>query len=214
MEAPREASDEAGEEGTDLVLRNLWKKVVRIRQMRAEEFPLVSEYQFSKKGNTLVVETTSRNGDSTSKALVLWVNTGNSKVDTVLRQFHDARNYALDEAGSQLAFVAERDSATKALVKFYRLWYYTPGMDSAVMRADRNIINTTGFHFPPMPLYVSSGAGQDKEGRSEQMTVSPDFVNYFSKDGSRLFLGLGSHQAAKGYEPGGFRDGPAGCVDL
>jgi len=169
--------------GTDLILRNL-------EVGNETKFALVSEYQFSKKGNTLVIETTSRNGDSTSKALILWVNTGNSKVDTVLRQFHDARNYALDEAGSQLAFVAERDSATKALVKFYRLWYYTPGMDSAVMRADRNIINTTGFHFPPMPLYVSSGAGQDKAGRSEQMTVSPDFVNYFSKDGSRLFLGL------------------------
>ncbi len=28
--------------------------------------------------------------------------------------FHEARNYALDEAGSQLAFVAERDSAMKA----------------------------------------------------------------------------------------------------
>lgn len=171
--------------GTDLVLRNL-------EVGNETKFALASEYQFSKKGNTLVIETTSRNGDSTSKALILWVNTGNSKVDTVLRQFHDARNYTLDEAGSQLAFVAERDSATKALVKFYRLWYYTPGMDSAVMRADRNIINSVdgGFHFPPMPLYVSSGAGQDKAGRSEQMTVSPDFVNYFSKDGSRLFLGL------------------------
>ncbi|HTI94164.1 MAG TPA: prolyl oligopeptidase family serine peptidase [Puia sp.] len=193
---------ETTEEGTDLVLRNL-------EAGNETRFALASEYQLSKKGNTLIIETTSRNGDSTSKALVLWINTSNSKVDTVLRQFHDARNYALDEAGGQLAFVAERDSATKALVKFYRLWYYTPGMDSAVMRADRNIINTAvaagmgsntgaggsgshggGFHFPPMPLYVSSGAGRDKAGRSEQMTVSPDFVNYFSKDGDRLFLGL------------------------
>jgi dipeptidyl aminopeptidase/acylaminoacyl peptidase len=183
-------------EGTDLIVRNL-------EAGNETRFALASEYQFSKKGNTLVIETTSRNGDSASKALVLWVNTGNNKVDTVLRQFHDARNYALDEAGSQLAFVAERDSATKALVRFYRLWYYTPGMDSAVMRADRKVIGTVvaagaggtggtggGFHFPAMPLYVSSGAGKDKAGRSEQMTVSPDFANYFSKDGSRLFLGL------------------------
>src|ERR1700754_1410671 len=138
------------EEGTDLVLRNLEEKGGANPGAGANEpatgserrFALVSEYQLSKKGNTLVIETTSRSGDSTSKALILWVNTGSSKVDTVLRQFHDARNYALDEAGAQLAFVAERDSATKALVKFYRLWYYTPGMDSAVMRVDREIIST------------------------------------------------------------------------
>ncbi|HEY4290591.1 MAG TPA: prolyl oligopeptidase family serine peptidase [Puia sp.] len=197
-------------EGTDLVLRNLAEESSADPATGGERrFALTSEYQFSKKGNTLVIETTSRNGDSASRPLILWVNTGNSKVDTVLKQFHDARNYALDEAGSQLAFVAERDSAAKALVKFYRLWYYTPGMDSAVMRADRNIISTAvtagndgtagtgssggrggGFHFPSTPLYVSNSTGQDKAGRSEQMTVSPDFANYFSKDGNRLFLGL------------------------
>jgi len=40
-------------------------------------------------------------------------------VDTVMKGFNDARSYALDEQGGQLAFVAERDSVTKALVKFY-----------------------------------------------------------------------------------------------
>jgi dipeptidyl aminopeptidase/acylaminoacyl peptidase len=185
---------ETTEEGTDLVFRNL-------AGGEEKKYSLTSEYYFSKKGNALVIETTKRNADSTSKAAILWVTTGSNKVDTVLKGFHDARNYALDEEGRQLAFVAERDSAIKALVKFYRLWYYKPGLDSAVIRADRNSINAAvtgastgapggGFHFPSLPLYVSTSAGSDKAGKSQRLTVSADFANYFSKDGSRLFLGL------------------------
>ena len=183
------------EEGTDLVVLNL-------ATGEQKKFPLTSKYFFSKKGNTLVVETTRKNTDSTSKALVLWVNTGSgqlngsARVDTVLSGFHDARNYALDEQGTQLAFVAERDSAAKAAIKFYRLWYYAPGMDSAVMRADRNSItaalsaSTTSLSFPKIPVYVSANAGRQNPAPVSQLTVSPDFLNYFSKDGSRLFVGL------------------------
>ncbi|HWK07814.1 MAG TPA: prolyl oligopeptidase family serine peptidase [Puia sp.] len=193
LSVPKKDTHPAGEtieEGTELVLRNL-------NTGQEKKFPLVSEYSFSKNGQVLIVETTRKNADSASKALVLWVNTGSSasirmdnsivqssasgsalpgsltlKVDTVMKGFHDAKNYALDEPGSQLAFVAERDSVTRALVKFYRLWYYTPGMDSAIIRADRNSIRLTGSP-APAPL-----------------TISPDYANSFSKDGSRLYLGL------------------------
>ena len=163
------------EEGTDLVLVNLTTGDTR-------HFPLTKEYLFSPEGNTLVVEETRKNADSLSKALVLWINTTDGKTDTVMRGFHDARNYVLDEQGGQLAFVAERDSVQKALTKFYRLWYYTPGMDSAVIRADRTSIaaalETTGR--TPDPLST------ERLG----FTVSPDFVNRFSKDGKRLFWGI------------------------
>ena len=148
-------SGETIEEGTTLVLRDL-------NTGKERRFNLVSEYSFSKNGKTLVVETTRKNSDSLVKALVLWVRTGEDKVDTVMKGFNDAKNYALDEQGTQLAFVAERDSVAKALVKFYRLWYFTPGMDSAVLRADR------------LP----------------HLTISSDYANNFSKDGSRLYLGL------------------------
>lgn len=170
----RAGRDTAGE-GTDLVLVNLTTGSTR-------KFPLTSAYLFSRDGNTLVVEETRKNADSLSRALVLWVNTTSGKTDTVMRGFHDARNYALDEAGEQLAFVAERDSVQKALTKYYRLWYYTPGMDSAVIRADRTSIaaalEAAGRKRDPLP------------GERLGFTVSPDFANRFSKDGRRLFWGL------------------------
>ena len=177
------------EEGTELLLRNLVTGEQR-------KFPLVSEYYFNRHGNTLVVETTKKNSDSLSKARVIWVNTGTGRADTLLTGFHDARSYALDEAGSQLAFVAERDSATKAASKFYRLWYYTPGMDSAVIRADRPGIAATlaaagsRLSYPHIPGYVSASAAEHAPAFLDQLTVSPDYNNYFSKDGSRLFFGL------------------------
>ncbi len=114
-------------------------------------------------------------------------------------------DYAIDEEGRQLAFVAERDSAVKALVKFYRLWYYTPGMDSAVIRADRATIaaalspgaGKVSLHYPAAVTHVTDPnafiAGTNDNGRNNPglpITVSPDYANAFSRDGSRLFLGL------------------------
>ena len=182
-------SGETPEEGTDLILVNLLTGEQR-------KFPLVSEYYFNRNGNTLVIETTRKNSDSASKARVIWFSTTNGHADTIMTGFNDARNYALDEAGTQLAFVAERDSAAKALSKFYRLWYFAPGMDSAAIRADRATIATglsaTGgsWSFPHIPSYVSPGAARHAPAFLDQLTVSPDYLNYFSKDGNRLFFGL------------------------
>ena len=182
---------ENGEEGTDLIALNL----VTGEQ---KKFALATEYYFSKNGNALVIETSRKNADSVSKAKVLWLHTDRGSVDTVFSGFQDARSYALDDAGTQLAFVADRDSSAKALARFYRLWYYTPGMDSAVSRADRTSISAalTAAHgrlqYPSIPAYVSRTAveGQETAAIIGQLTVSPDFVNYFSKDGNRLFFGL------------------------
>ncbi|HSC38583.1 MAG TPA: hypothetical protein VLD19_11945, partial [Chitinophagaceae bacterium] len=153
-------ADDIIEEGSDLVVKNLLAGT-------ETRYKMVSEYYFSKKGNTLVVETTRKNNDSTSRAALLWVNTAGGKWDTIMKSFNDAKNYALDEEGRQLAFVAERDSVSKALQKFYKLWYYKPGMDSAQLRGDGH---TAG---------VAKG-----------LSISPDYNNMFSKDGKRLFVGL------------------------
>ncbi len=148
------------EEGTDLVVRNL-------ASGEEKKYKLVSDYYFNKKGNVLIIETSHKNSDSLSAAAVLWLNIASKKLDTVMKKFNDAKNYALDEEGTQLAFIAERDSVTKAIRKFYKLWYYKPGMDSAQLKADR----TTA-------------------GIVKGLTISPDFNNNFSKDGKKLYFGL------------------------
>jgi hypothetical protein len=71
-------ADDIVEEGTDLVVRNLSTGAEK-------KYPLVSEYYFSKNGNTLVVETTRKNSDSTSRAALLWVNTAGGKADTIMK---------------------------------------------------------------------------------------------------------------------------------
>ena len=160
---PRTTTRAAGEpvtEGTTLVLHDF-------STGQQKTFSLVSDYYFSKKGNVLILETTRSNSDTLQKELVLWVHTATGKVDTVMKGFQDAKSFAIDEAGTQLAFVAERDSVSKALKKFYKLWYFKPGMDSAVKRVD---VQTNG---------VAKG-----------LTVSPDFQNRFSKSGNRLYIGL------------------------
>jgi len=163
--------DEAGSgkdtDGTDLVLRNLndGKEIV---------FKWVNEYYFDKKGTRLLMETTRNSKDSNSKAMVLLYHLEKATTDTVMQAFNDARNYAFDEAGRQLAFVSERDSSEKALTKFYKLWYYTTGQDSATIIADKNTV-----------------------GIQLGYTVSENASNSFSKDGSKLYFGTAPIRSPK-----------------
>jgi dipeptidyl aminopeptidase/acylaminoacyl peptidase len=161
--AKKESKPKAGEpveEGSELVLRNLYTG-------EEKKFNLVSDYYFSKPGTALIIETTKSNTDTLKKALVLWYNVASQKTDTVFRGFNEAKNFVLDDAGAQLAFIAERDSSAKALQKFYKLYYYRTGMDSARLRVDRN---TTGV---PKGLTISE-------------TQSPEF----SGNGKKLYFGL------------------------
>lgn len=153
-------TEENIEEGTELVLRNLLTGEER-------KFKLVSDYAFSEKGNAFLIETTRKNGDSLSTALLLWMDPSTAKTDTVMKRFNDAKSFTFDREGTQLAYVAERDSSTKALRKFYKLWYYTPGMDSATLRVDRNTA-----------------------GLAKGFTVN-DFANIlFSRDGNKMFFSV------------------------
>ncbi|HEY0676735.1 MAG TPA: prolyl oligopeptidase family serine peptidase [Chitinophagaceae bacterium] len=148
------------EEGTDMVLRNLTTG-------SEKKFKLVTDYIFSEKGNAFLVETSRKNGDTNSVAALVWVDPSSGKSDTIMKRFNDAKSFSFDREGSQLAFVAERDSVAKALRKFYKLWYYTPGTDSARLRVD---INTAGI--------------------AKGFTVN-DFANIqFSKDGNKLFFAV------------------------
>lgn len=154
-------------DGTDLVVR-------RMNDAKEKTFKLVSEYYFDKKGTKLLIETTKNSKDSNSKALVIIYNLETEKLDTVMKAFNDAKNFGFDEEGTQLAFVAERDSSTKALQKFYKLWYYTAGQDSATLAAEKNTV-----------------------GMQIGFTISENNPPRFSKDGKKLFFGAAPIKAPK-----------------
>jgi dipeptidyl aminopeptidase/acylaminoacyl peptidase len=103
---------------------------------------------------------------------VLWIDLASGKTDTIFKKFNDAKNYVLNEEGDQLAFVAERDSAAKALTKFYKLYYYKPGNDSAAIIAEKNTV-----------------------GMKLGNTINANLV--FSKDGKKLFFGTAPIKAPK-----------------
>jgi len=146
-------------EGTDLVLRNLLTGEEKI-------FPLVSEYYFDKYGKKLLIETTRSSKDSLSKASVTLIDLSNMQKKTISAGGNDFKNYSFSEDGSQLGFVAERNAKPKDLQKFYKLWYYKEGMDSASMIADKNSV-----------------------GMKIGMTVSEFGTTSFSRSGKRLFFG-------------------------
>ncbi len=157
-----EGDDAAGgsaTEGTDLVLRNL-------NDNKETVFKGVNEFYFDKKGTKLLIETSKNSKDSNSKAFVLLYHLQAQQIDTVMTKFNDAKNYAFDEEGNQLAFVAERDSSEKALTKFYKLWYFIKAQDSAKIIADKN-----------------------SAGMLLGYTVSENAKVEFSKDGSKLYFG-------------------------
>jgi len=154
------APEEPFEEGTELIIRNQQTGEQKLIQ-------LVTEYYFNKKGTVLVYETSKKTNDSLIKPTVVKLDLQNNKEQIVLRNFNDAKGYRLDEAGTQLAFVAERDSSAKALQKFYKLYYFKEGADSAKLIADRNT-----------------------KGLPSNFTVSDNPNIVFSKSGTKLFLVL------------------------
>ncbi len=155
------ADDEPGdkkEEGSDLILKNLQTTEEKI-------FKNVVEYFFDKKGNKLLLEVSPNKKDSTKGQVQLY-NLAGGQSKTIFNIFNEAKGFSMDDTGNQLAFFAERDSLSKSLQKFYKLWYFKDGMDSAKLIADRT---TSGI----------------KNG----WTVSENSNIIFSKSGNRLLFG-------------------------
>ena len=162
-----EPAGAAADAGTDLVLKNF-------NNANEKTFKNVTEYYFDKKGKKLLIETAKNPRDSLSKALVLLYNLRVGVMDTLSRGGNDFKNFVFSEDGDQVAYVAERDSSAKALQKFYKLWYYKEGMDSAKLLVDKNHV-----------------------GMKIGMTVSEFGTPSFSKSGKRLFFGVAPIQPPK-----------------
>lgn len=157
----------AGEVGTDLVIMNL-------RTGKQRTIARVLDYQFSKKGYRLAIECSYDPQDSTSQNRVYCLDLIADSLRLVSRGGNDFRQLTFSEDGSQLVFLAERDARPKELIKYYRVWQYQFGMDSARVLIDR--------HSPGMPLgHMPSEFAQLK----------------FSASGKRLFLGTAPIQPAK-----------------
>jgi hypothetical protein len=171
----KKASDkiEKVEEGTELIVLNyLTGKEYR--------YPLVAEWMFSKKGNSLLYEKTRKNNDAKTKNSIHLINLNSLTDQTILTGFNDAKSYVMDEDGNQVAFVAEKDSSAKALQKFYQLYHFKPGNDSAQLIATRN---TAGM---PAGYIIAESAVSRNDQPFRRMGGDNMF---FSKSGKQLFFG-------------------------
>ncbi len=158
---------ESVEEGTELIVRDLSTGKEWIHK-------LVLEYKFAEFGQGLVIEQSRKNNDSLSEARLLWQDFTNNRIDTILSGFQEAKSFAISEAGNRLAFVIQKDSSAKALKKYYQLYFFETGQGKA-----KELLN----RYSP--------------GMSKQLVISPDFSNYFSQNGKRLFFGLAPDRPVK-----------------
>lgn len=139
--------------------------VMNTNNQTADTLQQVNEYYFDDYGKTLLIEMAGSKKEKTLAKLI-WRNLLGGDTKTIMTGFNDAKNYTFSEDGSHLAFVAERDSSAKAIEKFYKLWYYTPILDSVKLLVDQ-------LH-PALP-------------KKHQVS---EFANlFFSKLNQRLFFG-------------------------
>ncbi|MBK8605827.1 MAG: hypothetical protein IPN82_03040 [Chitinophagaceae bacterium] len=88
----------------------------------------------------MLIEQAKNPKDSLSKASVFVYNLDKAATTVLSNGGNEFKNFSFSEDGSQLAYVAERDAKPKELQKFYKLWYYKNGMDSARMLVDKNSV--------------------------------------------------------------------------
>ena len=164
---PLEKAGENTEAGSDLQVYDLLsgteKKIARI-----------TEYSFANQGGNLVMEQVKAPKDSLGQTRVLLYKSLHAALDTISTGGNDFRGYSFSEDGKQLAFLAERDARPKELMKYYRLYYFKEGMDSAAVLVDRNSVG------------VKLGT-----------TISEFSMLRFSKAGNRLFFGTAPLQPAR-----------------
>lgn len=160
-------SASATNEGSDLVIRQLNNNKERL-------FKNVADYYFNSNGEKLVLKIVKSLKDSLSKNGVLLYNLQNGKLDTILKGGNDFKGFALTEDGDKVAFVAERSSNPKALQKFYQLYLYRNGDDSAKVLVNK-----------------------ETPGMEPGTTVSEFSRVGFSKSGNRLFFGTAPVQTPK-----------------
>lgn len=156
-----------GDEGSNLVVATLGDTALRI-------FRNISEYKWSKNGKILVMEGRQARSVKGSANSVMIYRTLEDKLDTIAHGGNEFSNFTIDSNAYQIAFVAERDSSAKALQKFYKLWYWKNGADSAKLLVEKNT-----------------------EGMKIGWTVSENATVRFSDTGDRLLFGTAPIKPAR-----------------
>lgn len=162
-----EPAGSAADAGSDLIVRKL-------ETGEEKTFTNVLEYYFSKTGDKLLIEQAKNPKDSLSKPTVLSYDLKEGKSTVLSKGGNEFKSFAMTDDGSQIAYLAERDAKPKELQKFYRIWYYKQGMDSAALLADKNTVD------------MKLGTGISEFGNLN-----------FSKSGQRLFFGTAPIQPPK-----------------
>lgn len=157
------------EEGTELVLRNL-------TDGNEQKIKLVQEYYFSKYGNSFIVETTKKNGNSKIFSNAIMYHLQNQQIDTVLYKFTDARQFVFNEEGNKMAFVASYDT-TKNEQKEFQLLICVKG-DKWHYYATQN----WGWQ-------VNAPEQKELKYTPENWRVNENANLFFSKSGNKLFFG-------------------------
>jgi hypothetical protein len=152
------------EEGTTLCLRNF-------KTGTLDTVKKVSEYYFDKKGNNFVLEITNSKKDSLLRSAIIWKKLNSNKQDTLLKKFADAKGFAFDEAGSQLAFVSTNDT-TKTEQKNFSLFKFNDAGGYAML-------------------------DNKSKGIPTKWRINENANLSFSKTGKRLFFGTSPMLPAK-----------------
>ncbi|MEZ2335856.1 prolyl oligopeptidase family serine peptidase [Mucilaginibacter sp. RCC_168] len=145
-------------EGSNLTVSKLGTNTTRT-------FKYATDYQLSKNGKLLAFAVTAPTKQKDVKSGMYVYDIDKNTVKTISTGRGNYRNITIDDDSKQLAFTAEKNPE-KALVKPFKLYYYTNSRDSAVIIAE---------------------AGS--KGIPERWTISGDGKVYFSKSGSNLFFG-------------------------
>jgi dipeptidyl aminopeptidase/acylaminoacyl peptidase len=145
-------------EGAELFVKQLLNGKTR-------NFNYVTEYQLSKNGKWLAFSVNAPKKNKTLKSGLFVYDIEKDTLKTVSTGRGNYKNLTFDDAGKQLAFTAEKNPE-KALVKPFKLYYYTASKDSATVIA-----------------------GPNTNSMPANWAVSGDGKVFFSKSGNNLFFG-------------------------
>ncbi len=130
-------------------------------------FKFVTDYSFSKNGKLMVFAASGSKKDKTAQQGVFLLNTETGIVKTLVKGKGNFKSFTFDDESEHLAFLGET-SPEKAEVKDFNVYYNSLTLDTAQILVDK-----------------------DMAGMPEKYAVSGDGRVNFSKDGNKLFFGIG-----------------------